>query len=74
MAAAPITTGQTTWGGLVLHWPSTHPPALSSGEREAIADTCHRLGRILQQAADSGSPVLAGPEPRIVRSPPARSA
>ncbi|MET7848186.1 SpoIIE family protein phosphatase [Streptomyces avermitilis] len=66
MAAAPITTGPTAWGGLVLHWPSTHPPTLSSHERDAIVGVCRRLGLILRQAADSGRPVTAGPQPRIL--------
>jgi GAF domain-containing protein len=69
MAAAPIISDQRVWGGLVLHWSSTHPPTLSDTERETIADGCHRMGLILQQAADSGHPVLAGPEPRVLPAP-----
>ncbi|WP_225834650.1 SpoIIE family protein phosphatase [Streptomyces sp. NK08204] len=74
MAAAPITAGPSTWGGLVVHWSSTHPPALREHERQALAGICHRLGLILQQAADSGRPVLAGPEPRVLPTPPVRTA
>ncbi|WP_225822413.1 SpoIIE family protein phosphatase [Streptomyces naphthomycinicus] len=74
VAAAPIGTGRRTWGGLVLHWPSTHPPTLSDQEREAIAGTCHHLDLILRQAADSGHRVRAGPEPRIRPAPHSRTA
>ncbi|MFF3504405.1 SpoIIE family protein phosphatase [Streptomyces sp. NPDC003247] len=66
LAAAPITSGPSAWGGLVLHWPSTHPHTLGARERAAIADICDRLGLILRQAADSGRPLLAGPRPRIM--------
>ncbi|MEU1193466.1 SpoIIE family protein phosphatase [Streptomyces sp. NPDC005859] len=71
LAAAPITTGPTVWGGLVVHWPASHSPVLSSQEREAIGGLCDRLGAILRQAADSGHRVLPGPEPRIL--PPLRT-
>ncbi|POX62051.1 PAS sensor protein [Streptomyces sp. Ru62] len=70
LVAAPISTGARTWGGLVLHWSSAHPPTLGTQERAVIADACRRLGPILRQAVDSGC-VLAGPEPRILS--PARN-
>lgn len=70
LVAAPISTGARTWGGLVLHWSSAHPPTLGTQERAVIADACRRLGPILRQAADSGR-VLAGPAPRILS--PARN-
>lgn len=69
MAAAPITTGPTVWGGLVLHWPAEHPTTLSTDERNAIAEACGHMGVILRQAADRGRPVLAGPEPRVLPTP-----
>ncbi|MGW2029217.1 SpoIIE family protein phosphatase [Streptomyces sp. NPDC001811] len=65
LVAAPISTGARRWGGLVLHWSSAHPPALSTRERALITDACRRLGPILRRAADSGR-VVAGPEPRIL--------
>ncbi|MEU9991435.1 SpoIIE family protein phosphatase [Streptomyces sp. NPDC048045] len=74
VAAVPIRTGRTVWGGLVLHWPSTHPATLSSHEREGIAEVCHRIGLILRQAARSGCPVVAGREPRVLSSPRTRTA
>jgi PAS domain-containing protein len=66
LAAAPITTGTTVRGGLVLLWRGSHPPHLSAGEHEAIRSACHRLGVILRQAADTGDPVLPGSEPRVL--------
>ncbi len=74
MMAAPITTGPILWGGLVLHWPASHPPTLSMHEREEIRSVCDRLGVILRQAADSGRPVLPGSEPRILPPPRTRTA
>ncbi|MFD7408879.1 SpoIIE family protein phosphatase [Streptomyces sp. NPDC059866] len=71
VAAAPITTDTTVWGGLVLRWPGSHPPQLPSQERDALLACCHRLGLLLQQAADGDHPVLPEPEPRVV--PPLRS-
>ncbi|MFH9087398.1 hypothetical protein [Streptomyces sp. NPDC017673] len=40
LVAAPISTGARTWGGLVLHWSSAHPPTLGTQERAVIADAC----------------------------------
>ncbi|MDT0566013.1 SpoIIE family protein phosphatase [Streptomyces sp. DSM 3412] len=70
LAAAPITTGTDVWGGLVLHWPASHPPQPSPREREAITATCHRLGLLLRKAADSGHRVRPAAEP--VMLPPLR--
>ncbi|WP_327248307.1 SpoIIE family protein phosphatase [Streptomyces sp. NBC_01320] len=65
-AAAPITTGDTDRGGLVLLWPGSHPPQLSEHERHAIDVFCRHTGLLLQQAADSDHPVLPGSEPRVL--------
>lgn len=73
LAAAPITTDGTEWGGLVLHWPASHPAELSPKEREAMGDVCRRLGLLLRTAADSGHPVLPGAEPRLVPPPETRA-
>ncbi|WP_455569998.1 SpoIIE family protein phosphatase [Streptomyces rishiriensis] len=74
LAAAPITTGPTVWGGLVLHWPASHPPALSPRERAAIEDVCDRLGGILRRAAESGRRVRPGAEPLMLSPRPVRTA
>ncbi|MFF9571024.1 SpoIIE family protein phosphatase [Streptomyces sp. NPDC014685] len=68
-AAAPITTGDTDRGGLVLIWPGSHPPQLSEHERAAIDVFCRHTGLLLWQAADRGRPVLPGPEPRVLPTP-----
>ncbi|KES03143.1 PAS/PAC sensor protein [Streptomyces toyocaensis] len=74
LAAAPVTTGDTDWGGLVLHWPGPHPGELSPGVRDAIGGVCHRVGLLLRMAADSGHPVVPGATPRMVSPPEARDA
>ncbi|WP_326746593.1 MULTISPECIES: SpoIIE family protein phosphatase [unclassified Streptomyces] len=65
-AAAPITTGTTVWGALVVRWPSSHPSPLTRHERNAIHTSCRRLGLLLRQAADSGHPLLPGSEPQVL--------
>ncbi|UUU26854.1 SpoIIE family protein phosphatase [Streptomyces sp. DSM 40750] len=74
LAAAPLTTGADTWGGLVLQWPASHPPQPSARERKAITGVCHRLGRLLRQAADDGSPVRPADEPVMLSPPRGRTA
>ncbi|MER6785581.1 SpoIIE family protein phosphatase [Streptomyces sp. NPDC000658] len=74
LAAAPITTGPVVWGGLVLHWPASHPPALSPQERDAVRNVCDGLGLILRQAAESGHRLRAGTEPRTPAPRPVRTA
>ncbi|HZG03064.1 MAG TPA: SpoIIE family protein phosphatase [Streptomyces sp.] len=73
LAAAPVTTGATAWGALVLLWPGSHPSRPSPHERDLINDACHRMGLLLRQAADSGHPVLPGPHPRAVARPRTRT-
>jgi PAS domain-containing protein len=72
MAAAPVVSGGTVWGALVLLWPGTHPPELSIGERDAAGAGARRLGALLQQAADRGERLLPEDPPRIL-PPPARA-
>ncbi|MFF6783348.1 SpoIIE family protein phosphatase [Streptomyces sp. NPDC012510] len=74
LAAAPISTGTHTWGGLVLQWPASHPPQPSPSEREAITGVCHRLGMLLRKAADDGHPVRAPDEPLMLPPPRSRTA
>ncbi|WP_341483639.1 SpoIIE family protein phosphatase [Streptomyces endophytica] len=66
VATAPITADGTEWGGLALLWPGSHPPELSPREQDSLRACCHHLGLLLQHAADTGHPVLPGPEPRII--------
>ncbi|WP_374195783.1 SpoIIE family protein phosphatase [Streptomyces sp. ISL-24] len=69
LAAAALTTDGREWGGLVLQWSGAHPPELRPQERAAIGGACHRLGRLLRAAADSGHPVVPDAEPRLVPPP-----
>ncbi|MFE2139761.1 SpoIIE family protein phosphatase, partial [Streptomyces sp. NPDC059466] len=69
VVAAPITTGTTTWGGLVLLWPGSHAPRLALREHDAVQAWCRRLGLLLRQASDRGHPVLPGREPRMLPGP-----
>ncbi|MFD3453926.1 SpoIIE family protein phosphatase [Streptomyces sp. NPDC058691] len=63
LGAAPLTTGDSVWGAICMVWPVWHPPQLSPGERETIATFCRRAGRLLDQAACRGQPLLPGAEP-----------
>ncbi len=67
LAAAPLTAGGTTWGGLVLLWPGGHAPRLAAPEEDAVRDGCDRMALVLARAEAEGRPVLPGRQPRIVR-------
>ncbi|MER7108530.1 SpoIIE family protein phosphatase [Streptomyces sp. NPDC000229] len=67
LAAAPVSGGGTTWGGLVLLWPGGHSPQLAASEEEVVRGGCDRMAAVLARAAAHGNPVVAGPQPRIVR-------
>ncbi|CAL9366358.1 hypothetical protein SUDANB176_00776 [Streptomyces sp. enrichment culture] len=71
LAAAPIHTGTTVWGAVLLLWPSSRPDVLSSHERERIGAACDRLARLLDLAAGAGQRILPGPRPRSLPQPPA---
>ncbi|MFI8008382.1 SpoIIE family protein phosphatase [Streptomyces sp. NPDC086010] len=70
LAAVPITSGPTVWGGFVLLWPAWHAPQLSTAERKTINGCCLRAATMLQQAADSGRPPQPADEPRLLPAPP----
>ncbi|MEU3949746.1 SpoIIE family protein phosphatase [Streptomyces sp. NPDC029526] len=72
LAAVPITAGSSVWGGLVVLWPSSHPPVLSDAEREAVEAGCQHLGRLFQQAAERGDPLQPTGRPRTVPPLPER--
>ncbi|MFD9301940.1 SpoIIE family protein phosphatase [Streptomyces sp. NPDC060048] len=73
LAAAPITDGTTSTGGLVLLWPSFRPPELGPAENEAIDAFCRTAGALLQQAADAGHLALPGDKPRVLPPPSSRA-
>lgn len=66
LAAAPLTSGTTLWGGIVLLWPVWHPPQLSEHERRAVATCCRRAANLCEQAAQHGRPLRAPEEPRVL--------
>ncbi|MFE9005461.1 GAF domain-containing protein [Streptomyces sp. NPDC007875] len=68
LAAAPVTSGTTAWGGLVLMWPGPHRPQLSAHERAVIGSTCDRVGAFLRHAAADRHPIA--PEEPHVAAPP----
>lgn len=72
LAAAPLTSGTTAWGGLVLLWPEPRPSHLSAHERAVICSTCDRAGALLQHAAADGHPI--SPEEHMAAPPRARTA
>ncbi|BDD76925.1 MULTISPECIES: SpoIIE family protein phosphatase [Streptomyces] len=69
LAAAPVLSGSTVRGGLVLLWPGNHPARLSAGEQDVIRAGCRRLGDTLQRAIDRGEPLRPPERPRTL--PPA---
>ncbi|MGP3987182.1 SpoIIE family protein phosphatase [Streptomyces sp. 3N207] len=66
LAAAPIVSGGVARGGIVLLWPTEHPPRLSPRERHVMGGSSRNAARILRQAADSGRPLLPQDEPRLL--------
>lgn len=70
LAAAPVASGTTVRGGLVLLWSGAHPPRLSPDESDAVETGCRRLGVALREAADRGEPLLPAERPMTL-SPPA---
>ncbi|MBM7443094.1 GAF domain-containing protein/PAS domain-containing protein [Streptomyces sp. HB132] len=74
LAAVPITSSATVWGGFVLLWPVWHAPQLSAPERKTINICCLRAAAILQQTADSGRPLQLADEPRLLTAPHPREA
>ncbi|WP_037773409.1 hypothetical protein, partial [Streptomyces pristinaespiralis] len=55
LAAAPV-TGIRRWGSLLLLWPATRPPRMTRRERSHITSACRNLARLLEEAAEAGSP------------------
>ncbi|MER6978537.1 SpoIIE family protein phosphatase [Streptomyces carpinensis] len=72
VAAAPIVTGTTPWGSLLLLWPGSDIAGSAGPSPERVSSACRRLGRFLRDAADAGHAVGPGPAPRTLPQPPAR--
>ncbi|GGX02109.1 hypothetical protein GCM10010297_24790 [Streptomyces malachitofuscus] len=73
LSAAPVGSGGTVRGGLVLLWSGVRPPDLTPVEREAIESGCRLLGTIFQQAAERGDPVRVAERPRTLPLPAGRT-
>jgi len=69
LAAAPIVTGGTTWGALLLFWPASRSAALDPGERRAIEAAADRFGRLLRDAAANGHRLSPPERPRMLPLP-----
>ncbi|WNI20711.1 SpoIIE family protein phosphatase [Streptomyces sp. ITFR-16] len=69
LAAAPVVSGTSVLGGLVLLWPGSHAPQLTPQERAAVHDCCRDLARVLHEAHEGGRPMTAGSTPRVLPPP-----
>ncbi len=69
LAAAPVISGQRTWGGLLLLWPGSHPLVIEPERQRAIQKASGYVGAALRRADESGRPILPTPDPRIVPVP-----
>ncbi|MBU6533496.1 SpoIIE family protein phosphatase [Streptomyces mayonensis] len=72
LAAAPVVSGTTVRGALVLLWPGDRPPELGPGEREVIGTGCRRLAECLRRSADRGDPLRPADRPRTLPPPEPR--
>ncbi|HET9379867.1 MAG TPA: SpoIIE family protein phosphatase [Streptomyces sp.] len=72
LAALPVVTPSQAYGSVFVTWPGSHPPELSSWEREHLLAGCDRLALRLERAARENRPVH--PEPDLPAEPPARRA
>lgn len=66
LAAAPITSGTVSWGGIILMWPVWHAPQLDPAEQDAISGCCSRAANLLQEATAGGHPLQPVREPRLI--------
>ncbi|MEV7387424.1 SpoIIE family protein phosphatase [Streptomyces sp. NPDC091215] len=71
-AAAPIVTGTTAWGTLLLLWPGSGTAGAAGPGPDRVAAACRSLGRFLRDAAGTGHAVRPGPVPRTLPQPSAR--
>ncbi|MFD8389553.1 hypothetical protein ACFV2N_10195, partial [Streptomyces sp. NPDC059680] len=71
-AAAPLLTGTTVWGALLLFWPGAGSTRADGPSPERVRAAGRRLGRFLRDAAGTGHALGPGPAPRTLVQPPAR--
>ncbi|MGA4965663.1 SpoIIE family protein phosphatase [Streptomyces pseudogriseolus] len=73
LAAVPVASDSGVRGGLVLLWPSGHPPQLSRVEHDALRAGSRRLGHLIEQAARRGEPVVSPGRPHVLPPEPGRT-
>ncbi|MGW1625414.1 GAF domain-containing protein [Streptomyces sp. NPDC002172] len=57
-AAAPIVTGTTAWGTLLLLWPGADTARAAGPGPDRVAAACRRLGRFLREAPTPATPYV----------------
>lgn len=62
LAAVPIATESTVYGAVFMTWPGSHPPELSSRERDHLTAGCDRLAVRLERAVEESLPPHAEPD------------
>nr|WP_319020130.1 SpoIIE family protein phosphatase [Streptomyces sp. C8S0] len=70
LAALPVSTGATRWGGLVMMWPGAHPPELSESESAVVHACAERMAAVLDRAARAGRPLAPDRPPLVVHPRP----
>ncbi|TDE34172.1 GAF domain-containing protein [Nonomuraea mesophila] len=70
LVTAPVCSGGTVWGGLVLLWPSGRASGLAPRQREVIDHACDRIGELLLQAAERGRRITPQFRPRVLQPHP----
>ncbi|MFD0663363.1 SpoIIE family protein phosphatase [Thermocatellispora tengchongensis] len=73
LAAFPIHSGGTVWGGFILMWPTGRASELTSRRIDVINDACARMGDLLRPARERGRPSTSGLQPRVLDPHPAHS-
>jgi PAS domain-containing protein len=73
LAARPIASDSTVWGGFVLLWPIWRPARLSPAEHAALSTFSRRCALWLRRAAERGEPVRAADKPRVLSPVPPRT-
>ncbi|MDT6983208.1 SpoIIE family protein phosphatase [Streptomyces lusitanus] len=73
LAAVPVASDSGVRGGLVLFWPSGHPPQLSRTEHDALRTGSRRLGHLIEQADRRGEPLVSPGRPRVLPPEPGRT-
>ncbi|MFJ5214284.1 SpoIIE family protein phosphatase [Streptomyces sp. NPDC088354] len=61
MAAMPVATDETPYGGIFVILAAAHPPELGDLERDLLSSACRRLALRLEREAGAGRPVRREP-------------